>query len=253
MDWNNCRKINLEKTVEIRPKTLICPDAFGNSLLATVRQHFQKIVNWCRTVARFFSLNSAVFEPFSAKNLQIIAFLWSKSHICWSLRNFSLRRHFFYVTWLIFRGWACFWYKSMAQAENLLATVRPLSATLWQHFKSVACLKATLAFQKKTSFRPGWNSPLCTLECRILQLCSHVFFFLQPAFNSVVEGAFDSGISGGWIAFSFLIERLKIFYVFFFFLLVLFKLVVPAIFNFRFAIGQPFQKCTVMVVLFAVH
>jgi len=42
----------------------------------------------------------------------------------------------------------------MVQAENLLGTVRPLSATLWQHFKSVACLKATLAFQKKTSFRP---------------------------------------------------------------------------------------------------
>jgi len=43
----------------------------------------------------------------------------------------------------------------MVQAENLLATVRPLLATLWQHFKSVACPKATLAFQIKTSFRPG--------------------------------------------------------------------------------------------------
>jgi len=37
----------------------------------------------------------------------------------------------------------------MVQAENLLATVRPLLATLWQHFKSVACPKATLAFKKK--------------------------------------------------------------------------------------------------------
>jgi len=46
----------------------------------------------------------------------------------------------------------------MVQAENLLATVRPLLATLWQHFKSVACLKATLAFQKKTSFRPATES-----------------------------------------------------------------------------------------------
>jgi len=43
----------------------------------------------------------------------------------------------------------------MVRAENLLATVRPLLATLWQHFKSVACLKATLASQKKTSLRPG--------------------------------------------------------------------------------------------------
>jgi hypothetical protein len=45
--------------------------------------------------------------------------------------------------------------KMMVQAENLLATVRPLLATLWQHFKSVACLKATLASQKKTSLRPA--------------------------------------------------------------------------------------------------
>ena len=60
-------------------------------------QHFQKIVNWCRTVDRFFSLNSAVFDPFSAKNLQIIDLLWSKSHICWSLRGGGFQDRFWPV------------------------------------------------------------------------------------------------------------------------------------------------------------
>ena len=60
-----------------RPKTLICPDAFGNSMLATVRQHFQKIVNWCRTVDKWKM--SYTQWPHLAQKVANFGELWAKS------------------------------------------------------------------------------------------------------------------------------------------------------------------------------
>ena len=80
------------------------------------------------------------------------------------------------------------------------------------------------------------------------------FACFQPVFNSVVEGAFDSGISGGWVHQSVLVECLIVFaHVACFSFFIFFNLVIPAVFHFRFAISQPFQKCGVVVVFLSVH
>ena len=149
-----------------RPRTLICPDAsrqqYVEVCLATLLKITEILMNWCRTVARFIGLNSAIFGLFFAKILHILENRIRFLH----LRNFwSVSRvddvihrswHYFGILFpflAIFKGFGgkndgLRWYflgLCLTSFSNTLATLKKVFVASWQH----------LGFKTYMSWRPA--------------------------------------------------------------------------------------------------